>query len=125
MGLLQKKQEWNMATTASSATTTFAISSTITAVVKDTLHHVEEPMIIGKQQKRKINDGWLCPVSKKSSRTLNPVSNVVEPLAKRIKLGCQRKDKKDPISLAVSIHRFQIPRKAGMSICSHLHFPYF
>ena len=56
------------------------------------------------QRKRKINtNDWVCPPSAKSIRTVNPVGNVIDPIVKNIKRGLQRADKKEPISLAVSL----------------------
>ena len=48
------------------------------------------------------SDGWAVPVSTKSIRAINPVTFAFERLAKKVKLGAQRLDGKDPISLAVS-----------------------
>ena len=47
-------------------------------------------------------DAWFCPVSEKANRTTNPIRAIVDPIVSKIKLGCQRSDGKDPISLAVS-----------------------
>jgi hypothetical protein len=46
---------------------------------------------------------WVCPASDKSVRTSNPIRAIVDPIVANVKLGCQREDGKDPISLAVSI----------------------
>jgi len=47
-------------------------------------------------------EGWICPASKKSMRTINPIRAIVDPIAKNIQTGEQRGDGKDLISLAVS-----------------------
>ena len=47
-------------------------------------------------------DAWFCPASEKANRTTNPIRAIVDPIVSKIKLGCQRSDGKDPISLAVS-----------------------
>jgi hypothetical protein len=57
-----------------------------------------------KPQNRQKHDGWYVPTSTKSIRAVNPVSFAFERLANNVKLGSQRKDGKDPISLAVSSH---------------------
>lgn len=46
---------------------------------------------------------WVCPASDKSVRTSNPIRAIVDPIVANVKLGCQREDGKDPISLAVSV----------------------
>lgn len=54
-------------------------------------------------QKRPRNDEpWVCQASKKSRQTSNPVLAVVGQVAKRIRMGSQRADRKVPLSLAVS-----------------------
>eukprot|EP00525_Craspedostauros_australis_P010495 CAMPEP_0198133098 /NCGR_PEP_ID=MMETSP1442-20131203/59387_1 /TAXON_ID= /ORGANISM="Craspedostauros australis, Strain CCMP3328" /LENGTH=515 /DNA_ID=CAMNT_0043794203 /DNA_START=335 /DNA_END=1882 /DNA_ORIENTATION=- len=44
--------------------------------------------------------GWECPASEKSKRTINPVRPIIDSILKDIKMGYQRADGKDPISLA-------------------------
>jgi hypothetical protein len=57
-----------------------------------------------KPKNRQKHDGWYVPTSTKSIRAVNPVSFAFERLTNKVKLGSQRKDGKDPISLAVSSH---------------------
>ncbi len=48
-------------------------------------------------------ESWVCPASKKSKLTSNPVQAIVGQVAQRIRSGCHRPDRKNPISLAVSM----------------------
>lgn len=48
------------------------------------------------------SEPWVCPASKKSKLTSNPAQSFVNQVADRIRLGCQRPDRKNPLSLAVS-----------------------
>jgi hypothetical protein len=64
-------------------------------------HHIVEPIVLGKHQGEE--NEWICPASAKSIRTRNPIRAIVDPIVANIKLGCQREDGKDPISLAVSV----------------------
>jgi len=43
---------------------------------------------------------WVCPASKKSKLTTNPVQTIVSQVVERIRLGSQRRDGKNPLSLA-------------------------
>lgn len=52
------------------------------------------------QRKRKCDETWVCPASAKSIRTVNPVRDAIDPIAKGVKRGFQRADRKEPISLA-------------------------
>lgn len=45
---------------------------------------------------------WVVPTSTKAIRAVNPVTFAFNRLADKVKLGSQRNDGKDPISLAVS-----------------------
>lgn len=83
-----------------------------TSVVHDDSHHVVEPLKLPdakesdtkgetmKQNKKRTLDAWVCPASAKSMRTQNPIRKVIDPIAGKIKLGFQRPDRKNPISLA-------------------------
>lgn len=61
-----------------------------------------EPIVLGEQLEQ---EPWVCPASAKSTRTINPIRAIVDPIAKQIKTGEQRGDGKDLISLAVSTVR--------------------
>lgn len=50
----------------------------------------------------RCTDPWICPASKKSKLTSNPVQSIVAQVTDRIRQGCHRPDRKNPISLAVS-----------------------
>ena len=50
----------------------------------------------------RYSEPWICPASKKSKLTTNPVQAIVAQVADRIRQGCQRPDGKNPLSLAVS-----------------------
>ena len=70
-------------------------------------------------------DAWVCPASEKANRTTNPIRAIVDPIVSKIKLGCQRGDGKDPISLAVSCYNVQIwmiSRLLAMSLSCHYFF---
>lgn len=49
------------------------------------------------------NNAWVVPTSTKAIRAVNPVTFAFNRLADKVKLGSQRSDGKDPISLAVSV----------------------
>ena len=69
-----------------------------------------EPIVLteGQQQPGRARmDGWMCPASAKSIRTINPIRAIVDPIAKNIQTGEQRGDGKDLISLAVSMQAFR------------------
>ena len=57
-----------------------------------------------------VSNAWVCPVSEKANRTRNPIRAIVDPIVSKIKLGCQRGDGKDPISLAVSCYQVYCER---------------
>ena len=51
----------------------------------------------------RCTEPWVCPASKKSKLlTPNPLQAVVAQVTDRIRQGCQRPDRKNPLSLAVS-----------------------
>lgn len=50
----------------------------------------------------RCTEPWVCPASKKSKLSGNPVQSIVAKVAGRIRQGCQRPDRKNPLSLAVS-----------------------
>ena len=53
-------------------------------------------------QEVKTDTTWVVPTSTKAIRAVNPVTFAFNRLADKVKLGSQRSDGKDPISLAVS-----------------------
>ena len=63
--------------------------------------HVVEPIHLSSKHTDGDDKGWVCPASIKSIRTRNPIRAIVDPIVANVKLGCQRPDGKDPISLAV------------------------
>jgi hypothetical protein len=90
------------------ATTTTVFACTIkhsspTSVVHNEPHHVVEHLILPQQQEQQQkSEQWVvCPSSAKSQRTINPIRAFIDPIASNIKLGYQRADGKNPISLAV------------------------
>lgn len=64
---------------------------------------VIEPIVLTEWQPQPGStvDGWICPASAKSIRTINPIRAIVDPIAKNIQTGEQRGDGKDVISLAL------------------------
>ena len=61
---------------------------------------IVEPIVLDEDEEEE--HAWLCPASAKSNRTINPIRAIVDSIVADTKLGCQREDGKDPISLAVS-----------------------
>jgi hypothetical protein len=56
----------------------------------------------------KVEEEWKCPVSVKASRTSkNVLQGIIQPIVENFKLGCQRADRKEPISLAVSTNEYR------------------
>ena len=93
-------------------TTIFACKvSSPKSVVHHAQQHIVEPLVLPnnildepQQKRQKKNEQGSCPASAKSTRTVNPIRAIIDPSASKIRLGCQRADGKNPISLAVSKH---------------------
>jgi hypothetical protein len=107
-------ESYNQNNSTDMSTTTALFAYTISSpdsVMHLSPHHAVEPFVLTKdnieqqhQQKKRKCDEWVCPASAKSRRTMNPIRSVIDPITRNIKLGYQRADGKDPISLAVSQH---------------------
>lgn len=83
------------------------LASPTSVVAAESIHHVVlEPLSLSSDTRpakvAKIEGEWKCPVSAKASRTSSSVPGIIKPIVESIKLGCQREDRKEPISLAVS-----------------------
>jgi hypothetical protein len=61
-----------------------------------------------KRPSHPMNDVWMCPVSKKCKLAVNPIQPMVAQVAGRIRPAAQRRDRKSPLSLAVSTKRLVV-----------------
>jgi hypothetical protein len=76
--------------------------SSPTSVIANPNHVVDPIQLDGNHKKEeKVVNEWICPPSAKSLRTKNPIRAIVDPIVQNIKMGSERGDGKDPISLAV------------------------
>lgn len=65
------------------------------------------------------SDTWVVPTSTKAIRAVNPVTFAFNRLADKVKLGSQRSDGKDPISLAVSSDREILLSQMSWCLLTH------
>jgi hypothetical protein len=90
-------------TTASASADNLSFSSPTSVVADTPKHHVESMQLpSAKRYEKELPTSWVCPASAKSVRTRNPIRAIVDPIVANVKLGHEREDGKDPISLAVS-----------------------
>jgi hypothetical protein len=87
-----------MTSKAQNPASLFANSSPTSVVQKP--HQIVEPIVLDKD---KEHGEWICPASVRANRTHNPIRAIVDSIVANTKLGCQREDGKNTISLAVSV----------------------
>lgn len=82
--------------TSSSSTTAAPTSTTTTSAFPSTKKRKYDNYDV-------YDDEWICPISAKAQRTKSCLQDSIRPIASKIQMGFQRIDRKDPISLAVSV----------------------